>query len=142
MRFANFAGLISRAEKVVLEMPTFGRPKLPICFCVIVMMTDDALPKINVLQAVSIASARIKELYEDQNPQNVLLEEVRFEFESNRWEITIGFSHKANLLPASDFTKMNIPIGEMPSYDPDRTYKLVKVDGTSGAVLALGTRTL
>jgi|SRR5690242_16998090 len=105
-------------------------------------MTDDALPKVNVLHAVSVASARVKELYGDQNPQNVLLEEVRFEFESNRWEITIGFTYKANLLPASSFTKMNIPIGQMPSYDPDRIYKLVEVDGTSGAVLALGTRTI
>ncbi len=105
-------------------------------------MTDDALPKINVLRAVSIASARIKELYLDQNPQNVLVEEVRFEFESNRWEITIGFSRNANLIPASSISKMNIPIGQMQSYDPDRKYKLVEVDGTSGAVLALRTRTL
>ena len=102
-------------------------------------MTADTLPKINVKQATSIAAAHIKDLYGDQDAQNVLLEEVRFKHENNRWDVTIGFNRKATL-PVSSLIRNNEQLRELLSQDIERVYKVVEVDGTSGAVLGMRMR--
>lgn len=102
------------------------------------VMTADTLPKINVKQAASIAAVHIKDLFGEQDVRNVLLEEVRFEHESNRWDVTIGFDRKA-FAPASSF-RTNDPLRELLNQDFERVYKVVEIDGTSGAVLGVRMR--
>ena len=116
----------------------FGWPDPPVLLVYDLDMTADTLPKINVKQAVSIAAAHIKDLYSEEDPQNILLEEVRFEHEANRWDVTIGFDHKA-VVPASKFIR-NDALREILNDKFERVYKVVEVDGTSGAVLGMRMR--
>lgn len=90
-------------------------------------------------QAASIAAAHIKDLYGEQDAQNIPLEKVRFEPENNRWDVTIGFNRKASL-PVSSFIRNNEQLRELLNQDIERVYKVVEVDGTSGAVLGMRMR--
>lgn len=117
----------------------FGWPDPSVLMVYDLDMTADTLPKINVKQAASIATAHIRDLYSEEDPQNILLEEVRFEHEANRWDVTIGFDHNA-VVPASKFIRTNDPLREMLNDKFERVYKVVEVDGTSGAVLGMRMR--
>jgi hypothetical protein len=51
---------------------------------------------LNVKSAVKIALNYVKELYEENNLQDLMLEEVDFSEAANQWLITVSFSLPEN----------------------------------------------
>ena len=88
----------------------------------------------DVKEAVQIAQEYLTELYESEQITNVGLEEIVFDDTSNSWKITIGFSrpwdHKNNL------------VGTLGDGLPERSYKVVSINGDSGKVESLVDRVL
>ena len=88
----------------------------------------------DVKEAVQIAKEYLTELYESEQITNVGLEEIVFDDTSNSWKVTIGFSrpwdHKNNL------------VGTLGDGLPERSYKVVSINGDSGKVESLVDRVL
>jgi hypothetical protein len=79
---------------------------------------------IDVATAVENANAYLKKFYPDV--KNVLLEEAEPDETSNQWLITLSFP---------DLGDMSFAI-----YQPQRKYKLFKIDGETGVVRAMKIR--
>ena len=88
----------------------------------------------DVKEAVQIAKEYLTELYKSEQITNVGLEEIVFDDTSNSWKVTIGFSrpwdHKNNL------------VGTLGDGLPERSYKVVSINGDSGKVESLVDRVL
>ena len=76
---------------------------------------------IDVATAVENANAYLKKFYPDI--KNVLLEEAELDETSNQWLITLSFP---------DLGDMSFAI-----YQPQRKYKVFKIDAESGIVRAM-----
>ena len=88
----------------------------------------------DVKEAVQTAKEYLADLFEAEQITNVGLEEIVFDDTSNSWKITIGFSrpwdHKNNL------------VGTLGDGLPERSYKVVSINGDSGKVESLVDRVL
>ncbi len=73
--------------------------------------------------AVAAAKNAVADLFGDENPMNIGLEELEFDEARDIWLITIGFSRPWNKLGALSFA------------DPSqRSYKVVSIDGQGKAL--------
>ncbi len=85
----------------------------------------------DVKEAVSTAKAYVADVFSDEQPTNIGLEEV--EFDSGNWRITVGFSRP-----------WNRPVNIAPLVvrsSTDRTFKVLTIRNADGAVLSLRDRT-
>ncbi|MGI8910877.1 MAG: hypothetical protein ACR2JR_10050 [Rubrobacteraceae bacterium] len=85
--------------------------------------------QIGVKEAVRIATSALRDLYEDVEIEDLLLEEV--ERSGDSWNVTLGFArpfHGDELLP-----------GLVPS---QRAYKRIKIDTNTGEFLGMEIREL
>lgn len=88
----------------------------------------------DVREAVAVAKSYITDLYVGEEIADVGLEEVEFDHASNEWNVTIGFLRPWNrTLPDA------LALARRASA---RSYKVVRIDDDSGAVLSLRDRIL
>jgi hypothetical protein len=81
-------------------------------------------------EAVRSAKRYIQDIYSDENPANIGLEEV--EFDGHSWHVTIGFSRPWELEGGilNPFVKL----------EPKRSYKLVAISDEDGKILSVKNR--
>ncbi|WP_336489331.1 hypothetical protein [Methylobacterium nigriterrae] len=89
----------------------------------------------NVKEAVSRAKTYVAEIFDDESPSNIGLEEIRFDDRQDLWLITVGFSRSWNR-PKPFTTALGGDI------DLNRTYKVVHVKDDDGKVVSLTDRTV
>jgi len=89
----------------------------------------------NVQDAVKKAVEHIADIYKSENPENIGLEEVILNEDTNIWEVTIGFSRPW------DYPKAGLVTGFQPQ-NPKRQYKIVRIDNKSGEVKSIKIREL
>ena len=87
----------------------------------------------NVKEAVLAAKAFIADLYQDESPQNIGLEEVEFNSAQNEWIVTIGFSRPWEE-PKSAFAAIAA------ASTAKRSYKIVRIADATGEVLSVKNR--
>ena len=89
----------------------------------------------DVKEAVRSAKDYLAELYVDEEVVNVGLEEVRFDYDSDKWFVTIGFSRP--------WDRKHPLVGALSEAGrPDRSYKEICIDDVSGDVESLKVRVL
>lgn len=87
----------------------------------------------NVKDAVKKAIDYIADIFESEHPENIGLEEVVLNENDNTWEVTVGFSRPW------DHQKGGL-LASMQSLNPQRQYKIVKIDNESGEVKSIKIR--
>jgi hypothetical protein len=90
---------------------------------------------IDVKQAVKIASDYIRDVYDGEMLPGLLLEEVDFSDEEQAWLITLGFDTNRPVQPPEEPSYISRPL---PKYE--RVYKIIKVNGLTGAVQSMKIR--
>jgi len=80
-------------------------------------------------EAVKTAKQYIADLFGDEDIYYIGLEEVKFETNSHEWLVTVGFERRWDRTPRSIIGALD------PT--PKRTYKLVRMNGKTGEILAL-----
>lgn len=89
----------------------------------------------DVKDAVRTAKEYLAELYADEEVINVGLEEVRYDYDTDKWHITIGFSR-----PWDRKNPFVGPLSE--SGRADRAYKELCINDADGRVESLKVRVL
>ncbi len=87
----------------------------------------------DVKDAVKKALSYVAEVFEEDRPENIGLEEVVLNDETNQWEITVGFSRPW------DYPKPGVLTNMQPQH-PKRRYKIVTIDNDSGEVKSIKIR--
>ncbi len=83
----------------------------------------------HVKQAVDLAKKDFLEIFADEHPTNLGLEEIEFDDSTRIWQITLGFSRpwdSKNALAAA--------------INPPRSYKVVRISDDSGKVISIKNR--
>ncbi len=89
----------------------------------------------DVKEAVRTAKDYLADLYIDEEIVNVGLEEVRYDYDTDKWHITIGFSRP--------WDRRNPLVGRLRDAGrPDRSYKEICINDTDGRVESLKVRVL
>jgi len=81
----------------------------------------------DVKQAIFQAKNHVRNIFEEESPVNVALEEVEFDNDTNDWLITIGFSRTFG-------NSMNTISAIADLNDPRRSYKVVRISDQTGDV--------
>ena len=89
---------------------------------------------VDVKQAVRTAREYVGELFDGEEIDNVGLEEVVFDDESDQWLITIGFSRPWDRPKALSAALREDPL--------KRSYKVVRINDADGRVMSLKDRVL
>ncbi|WP_411705151.1 hypothetical protein [Edaphovirga cremea] len=87
----------------------------------------------NVKETVKIATNYIAELFANEQPFNIGLEEVTKDDINNQWEVTIGFSRPWDT-PRPGF------VTNLQPQQPNRQYKVVTISDTTGEVKSVKIR--
>lgn len=87
-----------------------------------------------VREAVDAAKQRIIELFGSEGINYVTLEEVKLDYDSKNWLITIGFDRQ--------WDREEGPLGPILTQAPTRSYKVVCIDGVNGQTLSIVDRVL
>ena len=84
----------------------------------------------DVKQAVVQAKSYVSDLFAEEKPANVTLEEVEFNTYTSEWLITVGFNRP--------WDKPKNPITEMMGVtEPRRSYKVVRIADETGQVVSV-----
>lgn len=88
----------------------------------------------DVPEVVRLAKGYVIELFEEENPLNVGLEEIEFDEDKREWAVTIGFSRPWNVSKnaLSALTGDNSLAG--------RSYKIVRIRDSDGQMTGLRQR--
>lgn len=84
--------------------------------------------------AIARAKTYVAEVFADDKPRNIGLEEIRFDEDQKAWLITVGFSR-----PWDAARPYVTALGQ--DIDLRRTYKVVRVGDADGAIVSLTNRT-
>jgi hypothetical protein len=99
-------------------------------------MKDTQTHSIPVKTAVSSAIQFIRELYEDEQIKDVLLEEVEFSELADQWLITIGFTK----YKIQEYSLPAVTDLILPDRETVRKYKTVHIDAQSGKPISMKIR--
>ena len=89
----------------------------------------------DVKEAVKTARIYLADLYSDEEIVNVGLEEVRYDYDADKWHITLGFSRP--------WDRKHPSTGAMSEAGrPDRSYKEICINDADGRVESLMGRVL
>ncbi len=80
---------------------------------------------IEVTQAVKLARQFFNEIYQDEDIQNLMLEEVVIDQDSNEWRITLGYD--SHIIKEANHVFSKKIIDKMP-----RVYKRIHIDADEG----------
>lgn len=86
----------------------------------------------DVKQAVARAKQHILELFADEKPMNLGLEEVELEPQENEWVITIGFSRPWDV--------PNNALAAFSGSSPRRDYKVIRISNGTEQILSVKNR--
>ena len=92
-----------------------------------------------VRQAVRTATDYVREIFSDEKISNLGLEEVEYVPDRSEWLVTVGFSRPWDY-PKRTGQPLSLFPNEVYEQPPDRDYKVVHVDETSGQVTAIKNR--
>jgi hypothetical protein len=84
-------------------------------------------------QVVTVAKTFILDLYEEESPTNVGLEEIELDQASNEWVVTVGFSRPWDE-PRNALAALAAPPATR------RSFKVVRIADGSGQVLSVKNR--
>jgi hypothetical protein len=87
----------------------------------------------DVKQAVMVAKTFILDLYQEENPTNVGLEEIELDQASNEWVVTVGFSRPWDE-PRNALAALAAPPATR------RSFKVVRISNESEQVLSVKNR--
>lgn len=93
------------------------------------------MPKTEAKVAVRLAKEHVSDLFGDEQIEDLGLEEVRFDHETNTWEITVGFAR-----PWQRGGSQRYPFDEQGNLV--RSYKVVDVADQGGDVVRVRDRFL
>ena len=88
---------------------------------------------LNVKEAVSTAKAYVADIFSDEQPSNIGLEEIVFDEGKGAWKITIGFSRPWNSVKNA-LTTLTGDAGVR------RTFKVLTISNDDGEVLSITSR--
>lgn len=88
--------------------------------------------KMEPREAVRKAIKGVEEFFADENITNLGLEEVEYDDATNEWQITVGSSRPW------DYDKSVMASISRPG--PDRSYKVVRLDGPTGTIRSIKNR--
>ena len=97
--------------------------------------------RVGVKQAVQAAMDFVRDMYSGEKISNLGLEEVRLD--DDTWYVTVGFSRPwdyPKLQPPSLLEVARTNLGSRTESSPDRDYKVVKVDQSTGEVIGMEMR--
>lgn len=81
----------------------------------------------NAKEAVKSAIDLVGELFENDKPANIGLEDVVFNSTTNSWDVTVEFSRPWDFPTSNVLTNIQKPM-------PKRVYKVVSIDNASGGI--------
>ena len=84
----------------------------------------------DVKQAVVVAKHYVSDLFEDETPMNLGLEEVEFDERANEWHVTLGFSR-----PWESGGGLATALGTA-----RRAYKILRIANGDGHVISVKNR--
>ena len=87
----------------------------------------------DVKEAVQVARTHISDLFDSEGITNIGLEEVEFDMSAEEWNITIGFSR---------VWERQGELGARLGLKAARSYKVVRIDNDSGAIMSIRDRVL
>lgn len=88
----------------------------------------------NVPEVVRLAKRYVVELFEEENPLNVGLEEIEFDDRKKEWDVTIGFSRPWNV------NRNVLATLQVEPAAPGRSYKVVRIRDSDGQLIGLKQR--
>jgi len=83
-------------------------------------------------EAVKLAKGYVFDLLQEEGVSELGLEEIEFDENEDVWNITVGFSRQIAMRNNSPFRASLI--------DPNRNYRVVKVNNQDGALLSVKLR--
>ena len=97
------------------------------------------MPIVEIKDAVKTAKDKIKELYEDDRPRELALEEIELIQEGNRelWAVTLGFRRIKSVRAVSTSVS---DIFKPPQQVENRVYKTILIDATNGDFVKMEMR--
>jgi hypothetical protein len=97
------------------------------------------MPTISMKDAVTVAKNTLMELYHDDPPKGLALEEIELAKNDGKevWEVTLGFYRARSVA-----VKQNsiTAIFEPQSQVENRAYKIVEIDADTGQFVKMGMR--
>lgn len=88
----------------------------------------------DIKDAVRLAVRHVVELFEQEQVSNVGLEEVSFDYQDDEWVVTVGFSRPWDYPARGALSALSEPA------PPRRSFKVVRINGTSGQVISIRNR--
>ena len=87
----------------------------------------------NVKEAVAVAKSHLADLFGDEKPANIGLEEVEFDDHDNTWRVTVGFSRPWEL---------NTEFDQLSGRGSKRSFKVVTISDADSHVRSVKDREL
>jgi hypothetical protein len=101
------------------------------------------MPTISVKEAVGRAKSALKDLYEDDPPRALALEEIELVGEDDRqlWAVTLGFQRRREVTVVPNRNSIQELLGQTPATEVEhRVYKTVLIDANSGDFVKMDIR--
>lgn len=100
---------------------------------------EKAMPTISVKDAVIFAKNVMVELYHDDPPKNLALEEIELATKDGKevWEVTLGFYRARSVVVKGNQLSA---IFEPQSEIENRAYKIIEIDAETGQFVKMGMR--
>lgn len=89
----------------------------------------------DVAEVVRLAKGYVSDLFAEEQPVNVGLEEIEFDDKKDEWDVTIGFSRPWNLNRNALTALTGDPVAT------GRSYKVVRIRDSDGIMVGLRQRT-
>lgn len=89
----------------------------------------------NVQEAATKAKRYVEDVFKDEEPTNIGLEEVEFDKSAGEWSVTVAFSRPWNSVKSSLSAITGEPI-------PKRAYKIVRLRNDDGELISIKRRDL
>lgn len=86
----------------------------------------------DVKQAVATAKAYVADVFSDERPTNIGLEEIVFDENADAWKITIGFSRP--------WTTTKSAFQVLSAIEAVRTFKVLTISNDDGRVVSMTAR--
>jgi hypothetical protein len=87
---------------------------------------------LDVKQAVATAKAYVADVFSDEQPTNIGLEEIVFDENADAWKITIGFSRP--------WTAAKNAFAVLSTIEAVRTFKVLTISNDDGRVVSMTAR--
>ena len=94
----------------------------------------------DVQEAIATAKNFVRDLFKDEDPRNIGLEELQFDEEDEVWDVTVGFSRPWDEPRLGALAEMLTESKASPRPALRRTYKVVSLAKRDGRLIAIRNR--